>query len=99
MFIYNTKNALTSDALKKLSAVASFSQKVKLNSKHKSSNRDKTDIRNSFCPTFTWIVRDFSLKTTMTAREKLERFLEQGCTSDYDIIIWNNVVILNYLKM
>ena len=76
MFIYNTKNALTSEALKKLSAIASFSQKVKLNSKHKSSNRDKTDIRNSFCPTFTWIVRDFSLKTTMTAREKLERFLE-----------------------
>ena len=76
MFIYNTKNALTNESLKKLSAVASFSQKVKLNSKNKSSNKDKTELRNNFCPAFIWVVRDFSLEQTISARDKLEKFLE-----------------------
>jgi len=75
MFVYNTKNTLTSDAFKKLSAVAYFTQKVKLNS-HSSAVQDKKNLRNIFCPTFTWIVRDFSLKTTVSSKEKLDRFLE-----------------------
>ena len=60
MFLYNTKNALTAEAFKKLAAVTSFSQKVSFKSNATSTNHSKI-LKDEFCPTFTWIVRDFSL--------------------------------------
>ena len=70
MFCYNTKNALTSDAIKKLSIMSVLSEKVKTNK-----NCDTFD--QSECPDFLWIVRDYSLKSTLTPVERLEKFLEE----------------------
>ncbi len=74
MFLYNTKNALTAEAFKKLAAVTSFSQKVSFKSNATSKNNSKI-LKDEFCPTFTWIIRDFSLISLITPREKLEKFL------------------------
>ena len=75
MFCYNTKNALTSDAIKKLSVMSILSEKVKLNS---------TDdiIDRSECPDFLWVVRDYSLKSTLTPIERLNKFLEEEGTEN-----------------
>ncbi len=72
LFIYNTKNALDSGSLNKISVVNKLKDKVKLNSKIEESDLD--DIKSEF-PDFVWVVRDFYLKAGTSANEKLNKFL------------------------
>ena len=48
---------------------------MSISSKPIASAINRTSFRNEFGPTFTWVVRDFSLTTSMTPAEKLNKFL------------------------
>ena len=71
MFCFNTKNPLTSDAVNKLSFMSVLSEKVKLNS------TSDLKFEKSECSDLLWVVRDYSLKSTLTPVERLEKFLEE----------------------
>ena len=70
MFCYNTKNSLTSDAIKKLSIMSVLSDKVK-------ANKSCDTFYKAECPDFLWVVRDYALQITLSPIEKLEKFLEE----------------------
>ena len=72
MFCYNTKNALTADAIKKLSIMSILKERVKTNS----DDEDEDDDSNqSESPDFLWVVRDYSLNSTLKPEQRLEKFL------------------------
>ena len=62
MFLYNTKNALNSDAFKKLGVISTLSDKIKSNA----SDQNQANVHEEDNPDFIWVVRDFALSKTMT---------------------------------
>ena len=77
MFIYNTKNAVSSDAFNKLSFITKIKESIKL-SEH---TTGKQDLSRE-CPDFIWVVRDFFLEKTKSANESLAEFLRLESESD-----------------
>jgi hypothetical protein len=74
MFCYNTKNALTADSIKKLAVMSVLSGRVKL--RPSSFDDCDEDLDKSECPDFMWVIRDYSLQSTLTPKQRLDAFLE-----------------------
>ena len=67
LLIYNSKNALSTDAIQKLAIAATLGEKIK-------SRRSKTPQVNlifNATTDFVWVVRDFSLSANESADSKL----------------------------
>ena len=71
MLIYNSKSALSSDAIKKLAIAATLSEKIK----SKRSKHPQVNTVFKATTDFVWVVRDFGLAANDSAHDKLEKFL------------------------
>ncbi|CAF0835377.1 unnamed protein product [Brachionus calyciflorus] len=80
IFLYNTKNALSNDAFKKLSVMVNLSQRIKIKSNTPTAFNNIKLKQDG--PKFVWIVRDYSLKQTLKPNERLNKFLEMESESE-----------------
>ena len=71
MLIYNSKSALSSEAIKKLAIAATLGEKIK----SKQSQNAQVNLIFKATTDFVWVVRDFALATNESAHDKLKKFL------------------------